>query len=386
MKIYLLDDDGREARPGAIGEIAVKSRYLALGYWKRPELTRARFAPGSDGGAERVYLTGDLGRMLPDGRLLHVGRKDFQVKIRGFRVEAGEVEAALLALGNIKEAVAVARQDREKTTRLIAYVVPRKAPPPTVTALRRALAKKLPEHMIPSAFVFVDRLPLTPNGKVDRRALPAPSAARPRLPLPPAAPRNPTEKTTGDIWKAVLGVDQVGIHDNFFDLGGNSLLAVQIVSRVFEAFQFELPMRLVLEAPTVAAQARHIDAGLRTVRDHGVPALTPVPRSARLPLSFAQQRLWFLDQLAPGNPAYHIPAALRLSGRLDAGVLERSLQEIVRRHEALRTTFPAANGEPFQTIRPLQSCPWRRSICGRCRRPGERPERRGYRRGSSQAL
>ncbi len=357
MKIYLIDDDGKEARPGEIGEIAVKSRYLALGYWKRPELTRAKFRPDPDGGEERVYLTGDLGRMLPGGRLLHVGRKDFQVKIRGYRVEAGEVEAALLALGNIKEAVAVARQDRERTSRLIAYLVPRKAPPPTVTALRRALAKKVPEHMIPSTFVFMDTLPLTPNGKVDRRALPEPSATRPKLQLPPVAPRNPTEKTTVDIWEAVLGVDQVGLHDNFFDLGGNSLLAAQIVSRVFDEFHIELPLQLMLEAPTVAALAQHIDTALRTVRGRGGPALKPTPRNARLPLSFAQQRLWFLDQLAPGNPAYHIPAALRLSGRLDAGVLEQSLQEIVWRHEALRTTFPAANGEPFQAIAPAASLP-----------------------------
>ena len=185
--------------------------------------------------------------MLPDGRLLHVGRKDFQVKIRGYRVEAGEVEAALLALGNIKEAVAVARQDREKTSRLIAYLVPGKAAAPTVTALRRALAEKIPEHMIPSTFVFVDTLPLTPNGKVDRRALPEPTAARPELQLPAAAPRNQTENITAGIWQAVVGVDPVGIHDNFFDLGGNSLLAVQIVSRVYDEFHIELPLQLMWE-------------------------------------------------------------------------------------------------------------------------------------------
>ena len=353
MKIYLLDDDGKEARSGEIGEIAVKSRYLALGYWKRPELTRAKFRPDPDGGDERVYLTGDLGRrMLPDGRLLHVGRKDFQVKIRGYRVEAGEVEAALLALGNIKEAVAVARQDREKASRLIAYLVPRKAPPPTVTALRHALAKKVPEHMIPSTFVFVDTLPLTPNGKVDRRALPEPSAARPTLQLPPAEPRNPTEKTMADIWEAALGLNQVGIHDNFFELGGDSLLATRVVSQACNAFQVDLPLSRLFESPTVAALAEQIETALRTERGQDGPVLRPVPRDTKLPLSFAQQRLWFLDQLEPGNPAYNIPAVLRLSGVLDPAALGQSLREIVRRHETLRTTFSTADGRPFQTVAP----------------------------------
>src|SRR4029077_20933587 len=319
---------GKEALPGEIGEIAVQSRYLALGYWQRPELTRANFRPDPNGGEERVYRTGDLGRMLPDGRLLPVGRKDFQVKIRGYRVEAGEVEAALLALGNSKGVVAVARQDREKTSRLIAYLVPGKAPAPTVTALRRALAGKIPEHMIPSRFVFVDTLPLTPNGKVDRGALPEPTAARPELQLPAAAPRNQTEKMTTGIWQAVVGVDPVGIHDNFFDLGGNSLLAVKIVSRVFDEFHIELPLQLMWEAPTVAALAQHIDTALRALRRRGGPPLEPVPQNARLPLSFAQQRLWFLNQLEPESAAYNEPRAFRLSGVLDVAALQQALNQI----------------------------------------------------------
>jgi amino acid adenylation domain-containing protein len=350
MKIYLLDDKGEEVLPGEIGEIAVQSRYLALGYWQRPELTRANFRPDPDGGEERVYRTGDLGRMLPDGRLVHVGRKDFQLKIRGYRVEAGEVEAALLALGNIKEAVAVARQDREKTSRLIAYLVPDKAPAPTVTALRRGLAERLPEHMIPSTFVFVDTLPLTPNGKVDLGALPEPTAARPRLQLPAAAPRNQTERITAGIWQAVVGVDPVGIHDNFFDLGGNSLLAVQIASRIYDEFHIELALQLMWEAPTVAALARHIDTALLVLRRRGGPALEPAPRSARLPLSFAQQRLWFLNQLEPESPAYNESRAYRLSGFLDVAALQKALDQIIARHEVLRTTFVSVDGNPTQVI------------------------------------
>jgi amino acid adenylation domain-containing protein len=363
MKIYLLDDDGKESRPGETGEIAVKSRYLALGYWNRPELTRANFLPDPEGSEERVYLTGDLGRMLPDGRLLHLGRKDFQFKIRGYRVEAGEVEAALLSLDNVKEALAVARDADENPKskiqnpksagkRLIAYLVPRKAPPPTVTALRRALAEKLPDYMIPSTFVVLDALPLTPNGKVDRRALPEPSGSRPELESPPVAPRSPTEKTTAEIWAAALVLDQVGIHDNFFDLGGDSLLATQVVSQACKVFQIDLPLSRLFEAPTVAALAEQIEAALRTDRDRSGPALRPFPRDTKPPLSFAQQRLWFLDQLEPGNPAYNIPAVLRLSGRLDPAALEQSLCEIVRRHETLRTTFSTADGRPFQAIAP----------------------------------
>jgi acyl carrier protein len=209
--------------------------------------------------------------------------------------------------------------------------------------------------MIPSTFVFVDTLPLTPNGKVDRRALPEPSAARPTLQLPPAASRNPTEKTTADIWEAVLGVDQVGIHDNFADLGGNSLLAVQIVSRVYDEFHIELPLRLMWEAPTVAALAQHIDTALRTVRDHGGPAPKPAPRNARLPLSFAQQRLWFLNQLEPESPAYNESRAYRLRGVLDVAALQKALDQIVARHEVLRTNFVSVDGNPTQVIAETRS-------------------------------
>ena len=355
MKIYLLDDNGEEALPGEIGEIAVRSRYLALGYWQRPELTRASFRPDPDGGEERVYRTGDLGRMLPDGRLLHIGRKDLQVKIRGHRVEAGEVEAALIALDNINQAVVVARQEREKTSRLIAYLVSGKAPAPTVTALRRALAEKIPEPMIPSTFVFVDTLPLTPNGKVDRGALPEPTTARPQLQLPAAAPRNQTEKITAGIWQAVVGVDPVGIDDNFFDLGGNSLLAVQIISRIYDEFHIELPLQLMWEAPTVAALAHHIDTALRAVRRRSDPALGPAPRNARLPLSFSQQRLWFLNQLEPESAAYNEPRAYRLSGVLDVAALQIALDQIIARHEVLRTTFVAVDGNPAQIIAEARS-------------------------------
>lgn len=255
VEILLLDPQGRDVGFHQIGEIAVKSRYLSPGYWKKPDLTRAKFLPGPSGGGERVYLTGDLGRMLPDGCLIHLGREDFQVKLRGQRVEVGEIELALLALDTIKEAVVVAREDHLGDPRLVAYVVPHRWPAPSLTAFRRALAETLPDYMIPAAFVLLDVLPLTPNGKVDRRALPAPGRARPPLETPFVAPHSPVEVVLARIWSEVLSLDQVGILDHFLELGGHSLLATQVVSRVLSRFQVDLSLRSLFESPTVAAMA-----------------------------------------------------------------------------------------------------------------------------------
>jgi hypothetical protein len=246
---------GNEAGFNQIGEIAVRSRYLRLGYWQKPELTKAKFLSDPTSGDERIYLTGDLGRMLPDGCLEYLGRKDFQVKIRGFQVELNKVEELLLGLSTIKEAVVVARQDYGDDTRVVAYVVPNPQPPPDVSSLRRVLAEKLPDYMVPSAFVVMDRLPLLPNGKVDRRGLPAPDRRRPELEVPFVSPRNPVETALAAIWAEVLGLGPVGIHDNFLDLGGHSLLATRIISRVINTCNVEVPVALLLESPTVADMA-----------------------------------------------------------------------------------------------------------------------------------
>jgi acyl carrier protein len=246
----------------AVGEIAVRSRYLSPGYWRQPDLTQATFRPDPTGGPERLYLTGDLGRRLPDGCLVHLGRKDFQVKIRGFRVEVAEVEGALLSLPTIKEAVVVAREERPGEQRLVAYLVPTQRPAPTVSVLRRALAATLPDYMVPSAFVVVDTLPRTPAGKVDRRGLPAPERLRPSLHVPFASARTPLEERLAGIWAEVLGVDRVGIHDHFLDLGGQSLLATSLVSRVLTTFQVDLPLRTLFESPTVAEMALAIGQAL----------------------------------------------------------------------------------------------------------------------------
>lgn len=256
VEVLLLDESGRPVDPGAQGEIAVRSRYLASGYWRRPELTRQRFLPDPDGGDTLTYLTGDLGRMLPDGCLVHEGRKDSQVKVRGHRVEPAEIEHALLALPGVKEAAVVARATGDSEPTLVAYVVPASLPAPTHSFLRRGLAQVVPEHMLPSAFVVLDAMPLTAVGKVDRLALPAPRRSRPPLDEPYMAPRFPVETAVAAIWAEALDLEQVGVRDNFLDLGGHSLLASRIAARVTEALAVDIPMRALFEASTVEAMAR----------------------------------------------------------------------------------------------------------------------------------
>jgi len=254
-KVLLLDDNGQEVGFAQVGEIAVKSRYLSLGYWRRPDLTETKFLPDPSGGDERIYLTGDLGRMSPDGCLEHLGRKDFQVKIRGLRIEVAEVEEALRSMGAIQEAVVVAREDESGDKHLVSYIVPAKNAAPSISEVRNFLDQRLPRHMVPSRFVMLDALPLTPNGKVNLSALPDPGKARPDLDTPFVAPMTPVEKTLSQIWAEVLSLEQLGIHDNFFDLGGHSLAATRVVSEVIKTFQLELPVQALFQAPTVAQMA-----------------------------------------------------------------------------------------------------------------------------------
>jgi len=251
----LLDDAGKDVGLGHVGEIAVKSFYLSPGYWRRPDLTQAAFLPDSGAGVERIYCTGDLGRMLPDGCLLHLGRKDFQVKIKGYRIEIAEIEMALLDHVAIKEAVVRVWEGRPGDQRLVAYIVPAGQQVPTVTELRRFLSEALPNYMIPSIFVTLDALPLAPNRKVNRRALPAPGWSRPDLENPYLAPRTPVEEGLAEIWAQVLDLDQVGITDDFFELGGDSLLATRVISRVIKTFRVKVLLRSLFKAPTVADMA-----------------------------------------------------------------------------------------------------------------------------------
>ena len=280
FEVLLLDEHGNEVGVGQIGEIAVKSRYLSPGYWQRPDLTQAAFLPGPEGGNQRIYLTGDLGRMSPDGCLEHLGRKDFQVKIRGYRVEVGEIEHPLLEMDEITGAYVMQREDQSGNPRLVAYLVSDRHPVPTAFQIRKFLKEKLPDYMVPSAYVLLDSLPTLPNGKVDRQALPAPGTARPELEIPFAPPRTPLEESMVEIWQEVLGLDRVGIHDNFLELGGNSLLAGQVISRVIGIFRVELPLRSLFEAPTVADMAVAIKGTTNSGTERRIPAISRVARNA----------------------------------------------------------------------------------------------------------
>jgi acyl-CoA synthetase (AMP-forming)/AMP-acid ligase II/acyl carrier protein len=253
-EILLVDDAGKQIA-GDEGEIAVKTRYVSPGYWRRPDLTDAAFLPDSAGGEKRIYRTGDLGRMLPDGCLLHLARKDFFVKIRGYRIDIDEIEATLREFPSIKEAVVVARNNNSGDERLVAYLVPTVQPGPKVGELRRFLKERLPDYMTPHDFVTLKAIPLTDTRKVDRKALPEPGTSRPELTTPYVAPRTPIEKELAKIWAEVLSTDEIGIHDDFFDLGGHSLLATRIISRVIAIFKLQLPVRALFDSPTVAAMS-----------------------------------------------------------------------------------------------------------------------------------
>lgn len=255
MELQLLDDAGRQVGLHQIGEIVVKSRFLASGYWRRPDLTDEKFLPDPDGGDERLYRTGDLGIMRPDGCIEHRGRKDFRIKVRGQNVDAAEVERALCNLDDVEEAVVMPREDQVGHQHLVAYLVTSPGTEPTVTALQRALTAQLAEYKVPSTFVFLDTLPRTANGKVDRRALPKPDGKRPALETPFMVPRTPVEVALADIWADVLGLEKIGIHDNFLELGGHSLLATLVISRVIKAFGVELSVPSLFQSHTVAEMA-----------------------------------------------------------------------------------------------------------------------------------
>jgi amino acid adenylation domain-containing protein len=255
MEVLVLDEHGKQVGSNQPGEIAVRSRYLSSGYWGRPELTQEKFFSGPQTEEERLYLTGDLGQFSDDGCLELLGRKDFQVKIRSFRVDVGEVEAELAVHPGVKEVAVIGKKDHSENTRLVAYLVPHSRPAPTVSSLRAFLKDRLPDHMIPTAFVTLDKLPLLSTGRVDRRALPDPGHARPELDTAYVTPRTAIERELWRIWTEVLGLGQIGVHDNFFDLGGDSLTATRVVSQVIKAFQLDLPVKSLFDSPTVAEMA-----------------------------------------------------------------------------------------------------------------------------------
>jgi len=351
-QIYLLDRELQPVACGVAGELYIGGAGLAHGYLNLPALTAEKFVPdpfATQAGA-RLYRTGDLARHLDDGRIEFLGRIDQQVKVRGYRIELGEIETGLMRHPAVRSAVVVTREDVAGDKRLVAYLVLDGAPP--AGGWRSFLKDTLPDYMIPQAYVLLESLPLTPNGKVDRRSLPAPEYTGAEAEGSYTAAGNAIEEMIAGIWCEVLRVERVGPLDSFFELGGHSLLAMQVVSRVREALQCEVPVRLLFETPILREFAASIEASRLTEQGLQAPPIQSVSRDVALPLSFAQQRLWLLNQLEPESPAYNIPIAVRLSGELNVTALERTLGEIIKRHEVLRTTFSVKDGTPVQVIGP----------------------------------
>ncbi|MES1240935.1 MAG: non-ribosomal peptide synthase/polyketide synthase [Acidobacteriota bacterium] len=354
-RAYVLDRETRPVPQGAAGELLLGGDGLAWGYWGRPDLTAERFVPDPFGLSSRLYRTGDLVRWLADGTLEYLGRTDEQVKVRGFRIEPGEIESVLSRCPGIAECAVVAKQEAQGKV-LVAFAT--RSGAEETPDVRAWLRERLPDYMVPSRVVFLDALPRTASAKVDRRALLAvpveqvEAAERPYQP-----PRTPTEEVVAGIWAEVLGLERVGLGQGFFDLGGHSLLAGRVLARLRSTLGVELPLRTFFQDPTVEALARRVEearpkpgaaAGAQAA---GLPPILPVPRDGRLPLSFAQQRLWFFDRLAPVPALYNVPSLLRIDGPLRAGALAAALAEIVRRHEALRTVFSyAGEDEPVQLL------------------------------------
>ena len=347
--IYILDEQLHPVPIGIPGELHIGGAGLARSYLNRTELTAEKFIDNPFGEG-RIYKSGDLARYLEDGTIEYIGRIDHQVKVRGFRIELGEIEAALLALPDIQEAVVIAREDTPGDTRLVAYMVTNDASFTTDTT-RSALRTTLPEYMLPNVFVTLDALPLTPNGKVDRKALPQPDMQRPELTGEYVAPRTSTEQQLAQLWKNILQIDQVGIYDDFFGLGGHSLLVTQLVSRIRQTFAVELPLRNLFEATTIELQSNLIKSARRNSSEFILPDIEKIDRTQHLPLSFAQQRLWLLDQLEPDNAFYNLASAVRLRGPFNIEALEKSINFIIARHESLRTVFPSdQEGQVLQVI------------------------------------
>ncbi|EDS83038.1 non-ribosomal peptide synthetase [Burkholderia pseudomallei S13] len=359
VRAYVLNERLSPAPVGVRGELYIGGAGVARGYLNRPELTRERFIDDPFVAGGRLYRTGDLARWRTDGSLEYLGRNDFQVKIRGFRIELGEIEAQLAKVTGVREVVVLARDSAADTDqnadlnasatanssekRLVAYYTG----DADVVALRAQAAQHLPSYMVPSAYVRLDAWPLTPNGKLDRRALPAPADdayARAEY----EAPQGAKEEALAAIWRELLHVERVSRHDNFFELGGHSLLAVQLVSRLRQALSVEVALSTVFDAPVLSALAERLEAGNTEV----LPPIPLAPRDGRIALSLAQQRLWFLTQLGSVSEAYHMSGAVRLDGPLNREVLQRALNRIVMRHEALRTCFVREEGEPIQVIQP----------------------------------
>ena len=348
-QIYILDSHLQPVPVGVAGELYIGGDGLARGYLNRPQLTSEKFIQSPFDNSKRLYKTGDLARYLPDGNISFIGRIDNQVKIRGFRIELGEIEAILTSHPQVDRAVVIATGENTSNKRLVAYLVANSEI--TTQQLREYLKAQLPDYMVPSAFVTLDSLPLTPNGKIDRKALPEPDGKINRE-NEYIAPRIQSEQIIANIFAQVLNIENIGIEDNFFELGGHSLLATQLISRIRSAFSIEISLRALFESPTVAQLDQTISQLRNTNNGLTLPPIQPRGETGQIPLSWAQERLWFLNHLEGKSATYNMPLALRISGNLDINALQKALAQIVQRHEVLRTSFQTENAKAIQVIDP----------------------------------
>ncbi|NBT86507.1 MAG: non-ribosomal peptide synthetase, partial [Alphaproteobacteria bacterium] len=375
--VYILDSYLNSVPIGVAGEMYIGGTGVARGYINRPDLTAERFIPNpfisledsQKGKNLKLYKTGDLARYLPDGNIEFLGRVDDQVKIRGFRIELEEISSVLKEHKTVHEAVVVTRKNDLEENYLLAYIVPNeKYSHPELEEnssplnqnnflelqgnLRSYLERVLPDYMIPSFFVFLDKLPLTPTGKIDKKALPSPNLSLRQVSETYIAPSTPIEERLSSIWTEILRIEKIGIHDNFFKLGGHSLLATQVISRIRNEYNIDLPLQALFEHPTIKNLSEDIQEFINNQNISQIPPIVPQQRPQTLPLSFAQQRLWFLDQLIPDSALYNVPLALKLSGPLNLDALEKAFNDLIQRHESLRTIFPTTQGEANQVILP----------------------------------
>ncbi|MCA1575864.1 MAG: amino acid adenylation domain-containing protein [Acidobacteria bacterium] len=348
--IMVIDQHGQPCAVGDVGEIYIRTPFRSFGYYNEPELTKQVFIPNpfNNDPTDIVHKTGDYGRLLKSGDLEHLGRRDQQVQIRGVRVELGEIENLLRAHHAVADVAVIDRDDAEGNKFLVAYVTMANGTRSGV--LRQYLAQQLPETMLPSAFVELDKLPRTLNGKIDRKALPALEVLQGQRRIEDATPRGPVEEIVAGIWCEVLKLPLVGRGDNFFNLGGHSLLVTHVIMRVRDILNVELPIRSLFESSTVAEFAELITKQISEGKQGELGQIEPVVREGELPLSYSQQRMWFYEHLAGGSASFHIPLGVRLRGELNQTAIEQTFGEIIRRHESLRTIFPAVDDRPIQVI------------------------------------
>ena len=357
--LYVVDREGQPTPIGVPGELLIGGVQVARGYLGRPELTAQRFVadPFSARPGDRVYRTGDRARFLEGGEIEFLGRLDDQVKVRGLRIEPGEIEAVLAEHPAVRQAVLRVFEPKAGDVRLAAFYVPAPGAEVSAADLRKHLRSKLPEYMIPQQFIVVERMPLTSSGKIDRKALALPAASEANVVASgeTVGPRNPTEESIAAIWTELLSTGKIGIHDNFFELGGHSLLAIKAMSRIRDVFKLELPLQRLFENPTVAGLAAVVMEAKGTAE--AVRPIEPRQQTGPCPLSFAQEQFWLLDQTVPGSPAYNIMDVIAIDGEYHASALKSALDELVRRHEVLRTAFILSDGQLLQTVLPASDLP-----------------------------